>query len=220
VGAAPMQNIGAYGVEVKDVIESVTAVAIDDGSLKTFTNKECQFGYRDSIFKNEAKGKYIIISVNFTLQKTPVFKIEYGAIQNELEKMNVTELSIKAISEAVIHIRNSKLPNPKEIGNAGSFFKNPSISYDQLKRLQEQYPTIVNYPNDNGTYKLAAGWLIEQCGLKGVREGNTGCHAKQSLVLVNYGNATGKEIYDYSTKVIDKVYHQFGVLLEREVNIL
>jgi UDP-N-acetylmuramate dehydrogenase len=219
VGAAPMQNIGAYGVEVKDLITAVEAVALHNGQVTTFNNEQCKFGYRESIFKHEAKGKYIITAVTFKLSKTPNYKTSYGAIQTELDKMGVTNLSISAISQAVINIRTSKLPNPAEIGNAGSFFKNPSISVEKYQELKQTFPKIVGYTNADGTIKLAAGWLIEECGLKGVRVGNTGCHTQQALVLVNYGNATGKEIFAYSQHVINEVYQKFNVGLEREVNI-
>lgn len=222
VGASPMQNIGAYGVEVKEVIESVEAVSTIDGSLRVFSNNECEFDYRSSIFKTRLKGKYFITSVNFRLQKTPSFKTSYGAIQEQLAKMGIAEsaLTIKAVSDAVIAIRQSKLPDPKEIGNSGSFFKNPIVptaKYEELKAKHENMPA---YPSADGQMKLAAGWLIEQAGWKGFREGDYGVHQKQALVLVNYGNATGEEIYYLSERIIRSVEEKFGVLLEREVNII
>ncbi|MCR6719012.1 MAG: UDP-N-acetylmuramate dehydrogenase [Chitinophagaceae bacterium] len=220
VGAAPMQNIGAYGVELKDSFHSLLAWHTRDKRLDLFTLRDCEFGYRESIFKKQAKGEYIIVQVNFRLNKKPVFHTSYGAIQQELEKMNVQELSIRAISDAVIRIRQSKLPDPKQIGNAGSFFKNPSVTVEQYESLKSDFPHLVAYNNPDGTMKLAAGWLIEQCGWKGYREGDAGCHQQQALVLVNYGNATGKEIYDLSQKILDSVKDKFGVELEREVNII
>jgi UDP-N-acetylmuramate dehydrogenase len=220
-GAAPIQNIGAYGVEVKDVITTVEVLDIQSGTTHIFTNIECAFGYRESIFKKAVKGLYIITAVTFQLQKNPVFNTSYGAIEAELEKMRVSTLSIKAISDAVIRIRSSKLPNPIILGNAGSFFKNPTIPEDTFLNLQKDFSTIVGYKNEHThTVKLAAGWLIEQCGFKGYRDGDAGCHALQALVLVNYGTATGKQIFDLSEKIIVAVQNKFGVLMEREVNII
>ena len=221
VGAAPMQNVGAYGVEIKDVFHELMAWNLEEGKVYTFTINDCQFGYRDSIFKGVAKGRFIILSVTFRLNKIPVFHTAYGAIQEELERMGVQELSIQAISQAVVNIRTSKLPDPAQIGNAGSFFKNPSIPSMHFAYLQTQFPAIVGYPEASGeTTKLAAGWLIEQCGWKGYRHGDAGCHAKQALVLVNYGHATGREIYDLSEEILRSVKEKFGVTLEREVNIV
>ncbi len=220
VGASPMQNIGAYGVEIKDVFYELKAFHRKEKTNYTFTLNDCDFGYRESVFKRKYKDEFVITSVTFRLRKKPIFNISYGAIEQELEKMGVTELSIKAISDAVIAIRSSKLPDPKEIGNAGSFFKNPEISNSDFIRLQTQFPTIVGYSLANGNTKLAAGWLIEQCGWKGYRNGDAGCHAKQALVLVNYGNASGSEIYDLSEEILQSVKIKFGVVLEREVNIV
>ncbi|HEX2536028.1 MAG TPA: UDP-N-acetylmuramate dehydrogenase [Chitinophagaceae bacterium] len=220
VGASPMQNIGAYGVEIKDVFHELEAWHIGDRALRVFSAEECRFGYRESIFKGALKGQYVITAVTFRLRKQPVFHTEYGAIRQELESMGVTELSIQAISRAVINIRTSKLPDPAVIGNAGSFFKNPSVPAEQFEALKEMHPGIVGFPNPDGTVKLAAGWLIEQCGWKGVRRGDAGCHAKQALVLVNYGGATGKQIYDLSTEIMESVRVKFGVALEREVNLV
>lgn len=220
VGASPMQNIGAYGAEIKDCFVSLEAFHILKREVEIFTASDCAFGYRESVFKRELKGQYIITSVTYRLQKTPVFNTGYGAIQSELEAMGVKELSVKAISQAVINIRTGKLPNPKELGNAGSFFKNPVVSKDVLESILEKYPDAPHYPQADGKEKLAAGWLIEQLGWKGKRVGNCGVHAKQALVLVNYGGATGQEIYDLSQAILDSVYKQFNVPLEREVNII
>ncbi len=221
VGAAPMQNIGAYGVEVKNVIDAVFFYNIASNEMQSLKKEDCKFGYRDSIFKNELKAKIFITAVSFTLQKQATFNTSYGAIATELQKMGITTLTLKAVSDAVIAIRKSKLPDPQIIGNAGSFFKNPTIPIQQFETLQKEFTQIVGYKNENNTaVKVAAGWLIEQCGLKGVQVGNTGCHKMQALVLVNYGNATGQEIVDYSQTVINSVATKFGITLEREVNII
>lgn len=219
VGASPMQNIGAYGVELQDVFYELEAFDLVENKLVTFNKVDCEFGYRESIFKSTFKDKFVIISVTFQLNKTPKFNIKYGAIEQELNKMGVTEISIRAISQAVINIRKSKLPDPAIIGNAGSFFKNPVIPAVQFKLLQSSFSNIIGYPADGQNTKLAAGWLIEQCGWKGYRKGDAGCHINQALVLVNYGNATGAEIYDLSSKIIESVQNKFGVPLQREVNI-
>lgn len=228
VGASPMQNIGAYGVEIKDIFYELTAVHLLDKTIKTFTGADCEFGYRESVFKRKYKGKFVITDVTYRLSKQPVFNTEYGAIQQELEKMGIKEPSIQAVSQAVINIRSSKLPDPAVIGNAGSFFKNPFVDKNSYSVLKEKFPGIVAYENEDGTMKLAAGWLIEHCGpdadahtsWKGYRAGDAGCHARQALVLVNYGNATGKEIYDLSEAILQSVEKKFGVTLEREVNIV
>ncbi|MEN9523238.1 MAG: UDP-N-acetylmuramate dehydrogenase [Bacteroidota bacterium] len=220
VGASPMQNIGAYGVEIKDVFYSLEAFHIHDKKVVTFNLNECEFGYRESVFKRKFKNQFIITSVTFKLNKKPNFKISYGAIEQQLEQMKVKELSIKAISDAVIAIRSSKLPNPAEIGNAGSFFKNPEISLEKYNSLKSEFKEIVAYDVANGNKKLAAGWLIEQCGWKGKTIGNCGVHKNQALVLVNYGGAKGDEIYNLSTEIINSVNSKFGVELEREVNIM
>ena len=219
-GASPMQNIGAYGVEIKDTFYELEAIDLTSGNKHVFSKSDCEFGYRESVFKHRLKNKFIITSVTFQLSKKPAFHIEYGAIKQELDRMGISELNIKAISQAIINIRTSKLPNPKEIGNAGSFFKNPEVSSTIYLRLQKEFPNIVAYPLENSNYKLAAGWLIEQCGLKGFQIGDAGVHKLQALVLVNYGKATGKEIYDLSTHVLQTVQAKFGVSLEREVNII
>lgn len=220
VGASPMQNIGAYGVEIKDVFYSLEALHLPDNKIVHFSLNDCAFGYRESVFKRKYRNEFVITHVTFRLNRVPQFNTSYGAIEQELEKMGVKELSIQAVSQAVINIRSSKLPDPAEIGNAGSFFKNPEIPKQQFTTLQAQYPAIVGYNLSNGNVKLAAGWLIEQCGWKGYRKGDAGCHAKQALVLVNYGNATGKELFDLSTAILDSVKQKFGVQLEREVNIV
>ncbi len=219
-GASPMQNIGAYGVEIKDIFHSLEAYHIAEKKLVSFNTQSCEFGYRESVFKRKYKEQFAITSVTFRLNKVPVYNTSYGAIEQELEKMNVLELSIKAISQAVINIRRSKLPNPAEIGNAGSFFKNPEVEKVLFEKIKNQYPAVPGYPLANGNVKLAAGWLIEQCGWKGYRKGDAGCHSKQALVLVNYGNASGSEIFSLSQSIIQSVQQKFDVLLEREVNIV
>lgn len=220
VGASPMQNIGAYGVEIKDVFQSLDAFHIESGEIHTFTKEACRFGYRESVFKNTLKDQYIILSVAFNLTKNPTFNTAYGAIQQEIERAGVTELSVRAISDAVIRIRQSKLPDPSVLGNAGSFFKNPVVTEERAVKLLKKWPNVPNYPQKDGSVKLAAGWLIETAGLKGYRRGTCGVHEKQALVLVNYGGASGSEVVDLSQFVLDTVSAKFGVLLEREVNIL
>jgi UDP-N-acetylmuramate dehydrogenase len=220
VGASPMQNIGAYGVEIKDLFFELAAYHLHDRTTVTFNNADCAFGYRESVFKKQYKGQFAILSVTFRLFKKPRFNTTYGAIEQELQHMGITDLSIKAISQAVINIRSSKLPDPARIGNAGSFFKNPTVEAALYAALKEAHPGIVAYPVEHGGFKLAAGWLIEQCGWKGFRQGDAGVHAKQALVLVNYGNARGREIYDLSQQVLDSVQEKFGVTLEREVNVI
>lgn len=220
VGASPMQNIGAYGVEQENAFWSLEAVHLKDKSLHTFTKADCEFGYRESVFKRKYKGQYLITSVTFRLNREPIFHVSYGAIQQELEKMDITQLTIRAVADAVIRIRRSKLPDPQVIGNAGSFFKNPEIGQKEFEELKMKFPDIIGYALPEHRVKLAAGWLIEQCGWKGQRFGDAGCHDKQALVLVNYGGATGKEIYDLSSKILLSVQQKFGVLLEREVNII
>ncbi|PKP49142.1 MAG: UDP-N-acetylenolpyruvoylglucosamine reductase [Bacteroidetes bacterium HGW-Bacteroidetes-12] len=220
VGASPMQNIGAYGVEVKDFITEVEALHLK--SLKTthFSTNDCEFDYRSSIFKTKEKDNYFITAVTFKLNKQPNINTSYGAIQSELEAMGIRNPTIKDVSNAVINIRKSKLPDPKEIGNAGSFFKNPSVSNEKAISLKTNFPDIPNYPQSNGTTKIAAGWLIEQCGFKGKTYGNYGVHKNQALVLVNYGGAKGKDIYDLSSEIINAVNNKFGIELEREVNVI
>lgn len=219
VGAGPMQNIGAYGVEIKQVMAQLEAFHINDKKLITFSNAECEFGYRESVFKRKFKDEFVILNVTFKLRRHPIFQTSYGAIQAELEAMGVQQLSIQAIAQAVINIRSSKLPDPQKIGNAGSFFKNPTIAGQRYRELKDQYTSIIGYTNADGSVKLAAGWLIEHCGWKGYRKGDAGCHAKQALVLVNYGNAKGMEIFELSEQILQSVNEKFGVQLEREVNI-
>ncbi|OQA05260.1 MAG: UDP-N-acetylenolpyruvoylglucosamine reductase [Bacteroidetes bacterium ADurb.Bin397] len=219
VGASPMQNIGAYGVEIKDVFHSLEAFHIADKMMHQFSNADCGFGYRESVFKHQFKNQFIITSVTYRLRKNPVYNVSYGAITQELEAMNVKELSIQHIAKAVMNIRRSKLPDPAQIGNAGSFFKNPEIDSAVFEKLKLEFPGIVGYPVNNNRIKLAAGWLIEQCGWKGYRKGDAGCHSKQALVLVNYGNADGDAIYELSEAILQSVKNKFAVDLEREVNI-
>ncbi|NIF04133.1 UDP-N-acetylmuramate dehydrogenase [Chryseobacterium sp. Tr-659] len=221
VGTSPMQNIGAYGTEIKDIFESCQVLDLQDLELKTFNLEQCRFGYRDSIFKQEGKGRYVILEVIFKLtQKDHHIKTEYGAIQSELKNMGIETPTIQDISKAVIHIRQSKLPDPKEIGNAGSFFKNPTIPLAQFEALKQKFENIQGYPNGNQV-KVPAGWLIEQCGWKGKQIGNAASHKLQSLVIINAtGSATGKEIFDFSTEIINSVKERFGIELEREVNII
>jgi UDP-N-acetylmuramate dehydrogenase len=220
VGASPMQNIGAYGVEIKDVFSYLSAINIATGELEIFNTEQCKFAYRESVFKQALKGKYIICYVAFKLSKKAIKNTTYGAIEDELKKMGISNPSIEDISKAVISIRQSKLPNPAVIGNAGSFFKNPIVSEELVKKLQEIYPDIPNYPSTNGTKKLAAGWLIEKAGWKGKTIGNIGVHKNQALVLVNYGGGTGEEILALSTAIIEDIKSKFKVELEREVNIM
>ena len=219
VGASPMQNIGAYGVEIKDVFYELEAVNLYAGDIHYFSNAACEFGYRESVFKKHLKNQYLISRVTFKLNKKPNFKVEYGAIKTELENMKITALSAKAVSDAVINIRSSKLPDPKILGNAGSFFKNPVIKEELLNEIKLTYPDVVAYPVGDGIVKLAAGWLIEQAGWKGKTVGNCGVHHLQALVLVNHGNATGTELFDLSTEILASVKEKFNVELEREVNI-
>ena len=221
VGTSPMQNIGAYGVEIKDTFYELEALEIETGKIKTFKKEACNFGYRESVFKNIFKGKYIIINVTSQLTKNKhKLNTSYGAIQTELEKNNITNPTIKDVSNAVIAIRQSKLPDPKEIGNSGSFFKNPVICIKHFKKLEKVYPKIPHYPISNELVKIPAGWLVEQCGFKGKRFGDAGVHKNQALVLVNYGNATGKEIYALAQKILKSVYKQFNIDLEIEVNVI
>jgi UDP-N-acetylmuramate dehydrogenase len=220
VGASPMQNIGAYGVEMKRSILCVGTLSSYRKKIHHFTLNDCEFGYRESVFKKKYKNQFVITNVIFRLNKIPHFNTSYGALEQELERMGVKELSIKAISDAVINIRTSKLPDPSQIGNAGSFFKNPEIPHSIFDILYLKFPGIVGYNLPNGNVKLAAGWLIEQCGFKGYRKGDAGCHEKQALVLVNYGKANGDEIFALSETIINSVKEKFGVILEREVNII
>lgn len=220
VGASPVQNIGAYGVELKDVFKSCIAYHIRTAEPKVFELDDCEFDYRDSIFKNRLKGEYIIASVTFALNYEAKLNIQYGAIQEELRKRGINNPNISDIAAVVSEIRVGKLPDPSTIGNAGSFFKNPIVSPNQFKELYHNHPDVVHYSLSEGREKLAAGWLIEQCGFKGIIVGNTGTWPQQALVLVNHGAATGDEVYSFSEQIIKVVYAKFGIMLEREVNIL
>lgn len=221
VGTAPIQNIGAYGVELKDTFESCEAISIDDQSLKTFSKSDCEFGYRNSIFKNNAKGKYIITNVTFKLSKrNHTLHTNYGAITSELDTMGLTTPTIQDISKAVIAIRERKLPNPKEIGNSGSFFKNPVISTTLFKTLQDNFEDIPSYPISETEVKVPAGWLIEKSGFKGKRFDSYGVHKNQALVLVNYGGAKGEDILKFSQLIQKTVKRLFNISIEAEVNIL
>jgi UDP-N-acetylmuramate dehydrogenase len=218
VGASPVQNIGAFGVEAKDVTERVRAVSIVDGSVKEFSNQDCQFGYRYSIFKNELKSKYLVTRVYFKLSIKPFLQLGYGSLKNETEKLGA--LNLQNVRRAVINIRRNKLPDPGILGNAGSFFKNPVVSNSKSENLKGKYPDIPTYENKDEGVKLAAGWLIDQCGWKGKRIGDAGVHENQALVIVNYGNATGTEIYNLSDSIRKSVYEKFGIELEREVEVI
>jgi len=221
VGTAPIQNIGAYGIELKDVFNSCNTISLNNHSEKQFTKEECKFGYRNSIFKNEEKGAFIITSVIFNLTKTNHnISIGYGAIKEQLNNLQIENPTLKEISEAVIQIRQSKLPDPKKLGNCGSFFKNPIINDIEFKQFHNNYPQAPYYKISNSEYKIPAGWLIEQSGFKGKRIGDAGVHKKQALVLVNYGNTTGKEIVSLSKKIQTKVKEDFGISITPEVSII
>ena len=220
VGASPMQNIGAYGVEIKDVFEKLEALEIQTGEMQTFSKDACAFGYRESVFKRALKGKYIITHVYFRLSLSEKVSTHYGAIESELTKQGISNPTSKDVSNAVIAIRSSKLPNPKELGNAGSFFKNPVVPIETYNRIKEVYLDAPSYPIDEKSVKVPAGWLIETAGWKGKQVGACGVHKNQALVLVNYGGATGNEIYKLSTEIIEDIVQKFGITLEREVNIL
>ena len=219
VGASPMQNIGAYGVEIKEVFHELEAIHLQTGDIHYFNNSACEFGYRESVFKNKLKGQYLISRVIYKLSKKGNYTISYGAIEKQLESMGVQELSAKSISDAVIAIRQSKLPDPKKIGNSGSFFKNPIVDKSTYHMVKSNFPDVVAYSAGKGFMKLAAGWLIEKAGWKGKTFDNYGVHKHQALVLVNYGGASGKEINDLSAEILDSIKEKFGVQLEREVNI-
>lgn len=221
VGTAPVQNIGAYGVELKDRFDSCEAMRIQTLEVDTFSTEQCEFGYRNSVFKNKLKGEYIITSVNFRLSKrNHQLSTSYGAIQAELDKHNIKEPTIKNVSDAVVSIRQQKLPDPRELGNSGSFFKNPVIKETEFKKLQKQFPEMPFYALHANQIKIPAGWLIDQAGLKGYRQGDAAVHKNQALVLVNYGDATGQEILALSKEIQDKIFKKYGIKLEPEVNII
>jgi UDP-N-acetylmuramate dehydrogenase len=220
VGTAPIQNIGAYGIELKDTFVSCNAIHRQTLDEKVFNLEDCKFGYRQSVFKSELRNQYIITSVCFNLtKKNHEIHTEYGAIKAELAKMHISKPGPAEVAKAVITIRQSKLPNPKEIGNSGSFFKNPIIPKTQYESLKNEFPEMPNYPVDHKHVKVPAGWLVEHSGLKGYRDGDAGVHKKQALVLVNYGNATGQDVLALSKKVQQTVRDKFGIALETEVNV-
>jgi UDP-N-acetylmuramate dehydrogenase len=220
VGASPVQNIGAYGVELKDIFESCTAIEIATGAKRTFSFADCGFGYRESVFKSSLKGKYIITSVSYHLSRNAKVNIQYGAIAQELQHRRIEQPTIADVAKVVSEIRVSKLPDPATIGNAGSFFKNPIISTVEFEPLKAAFPNVVSFQAGQDRVKVAAGWLIEQCGFKGMVSGNTGTWKNQALVLVNHAGASGQEVYDFSEQIIEAVADKFGIMLEREVNIL
>ncbi len=221
-GAAPVQNIGAYGVELKDTFEQLEAFHLDDRRLIRFTRDECAFGYRNSVFTGKHKNEFAILNITLKLSKRPSPNISYGSIGKELDRMGVRTIGTRDIAKAVMNIRTDKLPDPATLGNAGSFFKNPEIDLGQYEKLKIAYPDIIAFPvpGQEGCFKLVAAWLIEKCGWKGRKKGAAGCYDKQPLILVNLGGATGKEILAVSAEIIQDVHKKFGVILEREVNIL
>ena len=220
VGAAPMQNIGAYGVEVKDTLTEVEFLDRTTNQVRTFSNAECRFGYRESVFKHEWKGKAIILSVTFKLSKHPAVNVTYGAITDVLKERGIEKPGIQQVADAVMHIRQSKLPDPREVGNAGSFFKNPEVPAPQAEALKAKHPAMPTYPAPAGLIKIPAGWLIEQAGWKGFREGDMGVHPRQALVLVNYGEASGPQLLQLAHRIVDDVDQKFGIRLVPEVNVL
>ena len=219
-GTAPMQNIGAYGVEIKETFVELEALEISSGKIVKFNNSDCEFGYRESVFKNKMKNQYIILNITLELNKNPVLNVNYGDVKTILENQNIKNPSVKDVSNAIISIRQSKLPDPKKIGNSGSFFKNPIVSLNQLELIKKKYPNVVNYEINENEFKIAAGWMIERAGWKGKKFNNYGVHEKQALVLVNYGLANGMEIFELSEKIILDIKDKFGITLEREVNII
>lgn len=219
-GAAPIQNIGAYGVELKDTLHSLEAVHLEERKVRKFDADECGLGYRDSLFKGRYKNEYAILNITLRLKKRPVFHLDYGSVKEELNALGVKTIRTADIARAIRNIRNRKIPDPKILGNAGSFFKNPVVTGDIHARLKEAHATLVSFPQEDGTFKIAAGWLLEKAGWKGRRESGAGCHDKQALILVNYGTATGKEILSFSEGIIQDVETKFGIRLEREVNII
>ncbi len=220
VGASPMQNVGAYGVEVKDVFYRLHAMDLETGKLVDFEASECEFGYRTSVFKTELRGRYVILSVDFILQKHPVLNLNYGSIKEEISRMGIQNPGVLDVSIAISNIRRSKLPDPLQIGNAGSFFKNPVVHQLVFDDLKREFPDIVGHSDKNQTVKLAAGWLIEKAGWKGARIGDVGVHQHQALVLVNYGSATGRDIFGFAMEIQQSVKEKFGIVLEPEVNLI
>lgn len=220
IGAAPMQNIGAYGVEIKEVFHSLEAYEVKTGRIVRFYNEDCKFAYRYSLFKGAMRDKYVILKVYLRLTKNPVFNIEYGQIKQRLEQVGVSELTLRNVSQAIVDIRQSKLPDPMQIGNAGSFFKNPVIDHKYYESLQAAFELIPGYNLDDKQTKVPAGWLIEQCGWKGKRVGQVGVHKDQALVLVNHGEGTGQDILKLSEEIQRSVFTTFGIQLESEVNII
>jgi len=220
VGAAPIQNIGAYGQELKDVFDDLEGIQLDDLKSLKFKKVDCRFGYRDSIFKNELKNKFIIMSVAVKLSKKPILNLDYGNLKSELENLKQSNIGVKQVSDVISKIRRSKLPDPEEIGNAGSFFKNPEIPEVEFIELKKDFEDSIGYTLGNGRVKVSAGWLIEKCGWKGKRVGNTGSHIKQSLVLVNYGNASGSEVLNLAKEIKKSVQDKFGIDLKEEVNVI
>lgn len=218
VGAAPMQNVGAYGVEIKDVFVGLTALDRETGALRDFGLAECAFGYRDSLFKRNP-GRWLILRVRFALSRTLHARLDYGPVRQRLAEQGVSEPTAQAISEAICSIRREKLPDPAQLGNAGSFFKNPVVAAAQVERIRAQYPGVVAYPQADGQVKLAAGWLIEQAGWKGYREGDAGVHRLQSLVLVNHGQASGAQMHALARRIQADILERFGVELEMEPNL-
>lgn len=220
VGAAPIQNIGAYGVEVKDVIESVNIILLEGLEEKTLSNAECNFDYRNSIFKKEFKNRVVITSVLFNFSKKKYVNLEYALLKNYFIEKSEAEITSENVRDAVISIRESKLPDPNKIGNAGSFFKNPIIEKERYEELKIEYPDLNGYPESNSKIKISAGWLIEKCGLKGKRIGDVGVHKKQALVIVNYGNATGADVVEFSKMITSEVCIKFNIIIINEVNII
>jgi UDP-N-acetylmuramate dehydrogenase len=219
VGASPIQNIGAYGVEVQEAISSVTAVDTSSNQLITFINAACEFGYRNSLFKKE-NNRYIITAVQFILKKQPQLRTEYGSIKETLREKGIKNPSLEDLSNAIMQIRSAKIPDPSKLRNAGSFFKNPTISIIEFEKLKTSFPQMIAYPISDNFYKVSAEWLIEYCGWKACRKGKVGCYEKHSLVIVNYDDATGKEIFDFSEEIIQSVFTKFSILLERELDVL
>jgi len=220
VGAAPIQNIGAYGQELSDTIESLKGIFIEDGTVKSFSKSDCNFSYRNSIFKKDLKNKFIITSLRLKLSKNPIINLTYKQVEDEIQNLKISNPTITDLSKLVAKIRKSKLPHPDEIGNAGSFFKNPVVHYQKYLELVESHPGIISFDVDKNFKKIAAGWLIENCGWKGRRIGNVGTHQKHALIIVNYGDATGDEVMDFSIRIIQAVELKFGIRLENEVNII